>query len=279
MQLAGKFFKQLVPRLSVGLDPQTDFSMSFDWNELIKHRDEVLNLPQILALEKDIRIVICLDEFQNISSFPRFGQLEQSMRSCWQHHDRVTYCLYGSKRHMMTDIFNNPSKPFYRFGDIMLLGKIEDKSWIPFIEEGFIRVGKAIEADAAKKITTLMACHSWYVQQLAYYTLNRTKKVAKLKEVEDALEEVLNANMPLYQREIEDLSATQFQLLKAISDGERQLTSQATMLKYVIGTPRNILKNKQILMERDIIDESEGAFVFLDPAFEIWFRRVFKYSY
>lgn len=41
MSNAASFFKQLSPRLSVGIDPQNDFSMSFDWHELIKNKDEI----------------------------------------------------------------------------------------------------------------------------------------------------------------------------------------------------------------------------------------------
>src|SRR4030095_5972948 len=113
--------------LSLGIEPNTDFSLSFDWKELKKYSDEVLNLPEVISAKKGIRMVICLDEFQNLSSFPGFLHFEKKMRAAWQRHKKVTYCLYGSKRHMMTDIFNNPSKPFYRFGDIMLLPKIETR--------------------------------------------------------------------------------------------------------------------------------------------------------
>jgi uncharacterized protein len=45
MQSGKEFFKKLVPPLSVGIDPHSDFSLSFDWKELSKHADEVLNLP------------------------------------------------------------------------------------------------------------------------------------------------------------------------------------------------------------------------------------------
>ena len=275
MSSAGKFFKQLVPRLSIGLDPQRDFSMSFDWEDLSKNKDEILNLPETIARVKGVRVVVCLDEFQNISSFPGFRVLEKHMRACWQRHKLVSYCLLGSKRHMMNDIFNNPGKPFYRFGDLMFLGKIEAKSWIPFIISGFESTGKKIDPEAARRITELMACHSWYVQQLSHYTWNRTRKKAGIAEVESALEEVLQANLPLYQTETEWLSATQLQLLIAIANGENQLTGQATMKKYRLGTPRNILKNKQLLLEKDIIDRQEGRYLFLDPAFEIWFKRIF----
>jgi AAA+ ATPase superfamily predicted ATPase len=275
MSNATGFFKQLIPRLSVGIDPQNDFSMSFDWNELIKNKDEILNLPETISAKKGIRMVICLDEFQNISAYPGYKALEKHMRTCWQRHKLVSYCLLGSKRHMMSDIFNNPGKPFYRFGDIMFLGKIEEKSWLPFIISGFESTGKSIKPEAARRITELMACHSWYVQQLSHYTWNRTGKKAGMEEVEAALEEVLETNMPLYLMETEWLSATQLQFLIAIAHGETRLTSQSVMKKYQLGTPRNILKNKKLLLDHDIIDLLEGKYIFLDPAFEIWFRRIF----
>jgi AAA+ ATPase superfamily predicted ATPase len=40
------FFKQLVPRFTIGMDPQTDFSLSFDWQEMKQHKNEILNLPR-----------------------------------------------------------------------------------------------------------------------------------------------------------------------------------------------------------------------------------------
>ena len=104
-------FKQLVPKLSVGVDPSSDFSLSFDWEELKRHKDEILNLPEVIAQKKNIRFVVCLDEFQNLATFPDYEGLEKKMRAIWQRQKKVCYCLYGSKRHMMTEIFNNTSKP------------------------------------------------------------------------------------------------------------------------------------------------------------------------
>ena len=127
MSSGKEFFKKLIPKLSLGIDPATDFSLSFDWQELKKHSDEVLNLPEIIAKKKGVKFIICLDEFQNLSSFDAYLTFEKKIRACWQRQKSVTYCLYGSKRHMMTDIFNSPSKPLYRFGDIMILQKIENK--------------------------------------------------------------------------------------------------------------------------------------------------------
>lgn len=275
LQSGKDFFKQLIPTLSVGIDPMNDFSLGFDWNQLKKHRSEILELPEKIAIEKKCRFIICLDEFQNLATFHEFESLENSMRAVWQRQKSVSYCLYGSKRHMMTDIFNNPSKPFYRFGDIMLLQKIKREKWISFIVESFASTKKEISVELAELIPQLMQDHSWYVQQLAHYTWQKTKKKATKKEIQDAFSELIYANTPLYMREIEGLSLTQLNLLKAVAKKEEKLSSLKMLQKYRLGTSASVVKNKAILVKADIIDESDGKLSFLDPAFEFWFLRCY----
>lgn len=275
MSSGKEFFKKLIPKLSIGIDPSTDFSLSFDWHELKKNSDEVLNLPETIAKKRGIKFIICLDEFQNLSSFNDYLVFEKKLRACWQRHKSVTYCLYGSKRHMMTDIFNNPSKPFYRFGDIMLLQKIETKKWVSFICKSFAATDKQIDENTAGIIPLVMKNHSWYVQQLAHYAWNVTHKRATTTEINTALKELINANTPLYQKETESISHTQLNLLKAVAKNETQFTSTAVMNKHQLGTPRNVSKNKTVLINNDIIHEINNKFEFVDPAFELWFKKQF----
>ncbi len=271
---AGKnFFKQLIPKLSVGVNPDTDFSLSFDWGEVTKYKDEILNLPELIGEKQNQNFIICLDEFQNLANFPEYTNLEKIMRSIWQRQKHVTYCLFGSKRHMMADIFTNSSKPFYKFGDIILLPKIKTESWVVFIENGFKNTGKKISKNNAMTIVNLMKNHSWYVQQLSHYIWQLTEDTATKQEIESALLELINANMPLYQKEVESLSITQLNLLKAITNGEQKLTSNSVMQKYNLGTPRNVIKNKTTLLNNDLIHETEIKYEFLDPAFELWFQK------
>ena len=275
MSSGREFFKNLMPKLSLGIDPITDFSLSFDWLELKKNTDEVLNLPETIAKKRGIKFIICLDEFQNLSSFKDYLVFEKKLRACWQRHKSVTYCLYGSKRHMMTEIFNNPSKPFYRFGDIMQLQKIETKKWVSFIHKSFAATDKKIDEKTAEIIPIIMKNHSWYVQQLAHYTWNITHKRATNTEIFTALKELINANTPLYQKETESISHTQLNLLKAVAKGETQFTSTAVMNKHQLGTPRNVSKNKTLLINNDVIHEINNKFEFVDPAFELWFKKQF----
>lgn len=271
-----QFFTRMIPRLSVGNDPYTDFSLSFDWKEVRTDLDEIINLPQTIAEKKKVRLVVCIDEFQNLSRFPDYEGLERKLRAAWQKHTQVSYCLYGSKRHMMLDIFNNASKPFYRFGDLMLLNKIKEESWVDFLVSSFERSNKRIGAELAANIARAMKNHPWYVQQLAHYTWHMTDVEANQDTIQAAIEELLGANSPLYTKEVETISSTQLNLLIAIAKGETQLTSVRVMQDNALGTSANVLKNKQILKQADLIDDTDAGYEFLDPAFELWFKRAFR---
>ena len=155
----------------------------------------------------------------------------------------------------------------------MMLQKISTENWIKFIVESFAATDKTIQESDAEYIPAHMKDHSWYVQQLAHYTWQKTEKNAEKEVIIEALKELIYANTPFYQKEIETISTTQLNLLKAIIKGESQFTSTLVMQKYKLGTPRNVSKNKAILTKNDMIHEVDGKYELLDPAFELWFSK------
>ena len=278
VKTAKDFFKHLIPKITLGADPITDFSVTFELEELKQHKEEILNLPETAAKKQNIRLVVCIDEFQNIHNFKEAEEFEKFLRSVWQYHQNVSYCLYGSKRHLMSDIFNRRNRAFYLFGDIMLLDKIAVEHWEPFIIERFRKTGKAISETLANQIATIMKGHPYYVQQYAHYVWEYTSTTATETLLPVCLERMLEVNQILYQREIEDLTGTQINLLEAIVRGETQFTSIKTMTDYCLGTPHNVLKNLKKLQHLDIIEKTKDKTVFLDPAFELWFKMYYLKS-
>ncbi len=217
-------------------------------------------------------VKVCyIDEFQNLAGLKTYEVLESKMRSVWQMQQKTSYCLYGSKRHMMIEIFNSSSKPFYRFGQIMFLSKIAEKEWVKFIVDSFKDTDKVISHELAMELVQTVNLHSWYVQQLAHFTWNLTEKIAAKDILQSAIGQIVNTNLPLFQNECEALTASQLNLLLAIVKGEQSLTASAVMNKYGLGTPQNVSKNKLRLQKRDLIDKIPEGFVFLDPVFERWF--------
>jgi len=132
-----KFFKSIIPKISYNPLPDSEISFGFEWSDIKKNQDELLNMAEEIAKSKGIQIVLCIDEFQNIATFEEPIGFQKKLRANWQHHEHVTYCLYGSKRHMMMEVFSSRAMPFYKFGDLMFLEKISEEEWVPFIMRNF----------------------------------------------------------------------------------------------------------------------------------------------
>ena len=268
-----EFLKHLAPKISLGTDPMQDFDISFEWKELEKNYAEILNLPQKIAKKKKLHLVICIDEFQNCESFRESKLFQKRLRTEWQHHHNVTYCLYGSRRHMMAELFEKQSNPFYKFGDVMYLPKISRNDWISFIQEQFKATKKNIDEALANRIAAMVQDHSYYVQQLSYLVWVATEKKVTEKNVITAIEDLLAQNSMLYTRDTENLTNAQFNFLKALAEGVHSgLSSRDVLHKYQLGTSANALKIKKGLIQKELIDDTNGIH-FLDPVYELWFKK------
>jgi hypothetical protein len=175
----------------------------------------------------------------------------------------------------MMELFNQSERPFYRFGDMILLEKIGTSEWISFIMKSFNDSGKTINEVFAESIVGQMRNHPYYIQMYCDYVWSLTTKAVSDDILNFAIEEMINHSAFMFQADLENLSGTQINLIKAIAAGETQLTSKHTGDKYRLGTLRNVLKNKELLRSRDILDAQGAQLSFLDPVFEIWLKRMF----
>lgn len=269
----GGFFKQLIPKISFSPDPSTDIGISFRSDEIKKHYSEILNLPEKIAQKKKFNIIICIDEFQNLGFFDEPLAIQKRLRAHWQKHHKVNYLLYGSKRHLLMDFFTKPSMPFYKFGEILFLEKIEERHWIPFIVGRFRDTGKQIGADLAKQIADMMKNHPYFVQQLAQAVWNSTIKKCTPETIEVAIEDLLTQYTILYQREVDQLTNLQIRFLQGLCKGETLFSSSAFLKKYSIGAPGNIKRIKEALENKEIIDITGKEISLTDPLFELWLNR------
>ena len=264
----------VIPQLVIK-DQVTDF-MAFDIKFKPEEKDKltILQLPETLAKKKGIKIIVCIDEFQQLSNLAEYKDMEGKMRSVWQQQEQTTYCLYGSKRHMMMDIFNNSNNPFYRFGQVVFLDKITKNNWMPFIIEGFRKTNKHISEDYASQICDIVECHSWYLQQLSFFIWTKTEKEVTADDFNYGVKQLLNINTPMFQSDSNKLTPAQLELLRAIAAGETKFSSAEVNSKYNLGNPNTLAKNKRSLQEQDIIEKNkDNTFHFVDPIFKLWIEK------
>lgn len=279
MENAKTFLSRFIPKISIGQDPLTDFSIALEYNRANTVTEDILQLPETIAKQKGIKIVICIDEFQQIADFPDSITFQKKLRSVWQLQSNVSYCLYGSKKHMMEKMFQSQSHPFYRFGDLFYLDKISETDWVEYICDRFRVTGKEISRELASEICTVTDRYSSYVQQLAWLVWLRTDKHATKEDVEFGIDRMLDACEPLFIQQTESLSAYQMNFLRALANGDHTGFTRSEILDtYQLGTAANISRLKKALTEKDLIMMTAPKKLEIsDPILALWLkRRVWK---
>lgn len=276
---AKTFLSRFVPKVTFGQDPVNDFSISFEYNTGNNVPEDILRLPERIASQKGYRLVVCVDEFQQIGEFPDSLTFQKKLRSVWQLQSHVSYCLYGSKKHLMENMFQRQDYPFYRFGDLFYLGKISESDWIEYIRGRFEITGKEISVELARRICEVTERYSSYVQQLAWFVWLRCGNAATAEDVEFGIDRLLDACEPLFIQQTESLSAYQMNFLHLLADGIHSGFTRTSVLgSYRLGTTANITRIKKSLTEKDLITISGPmTYEISDPILSLWLkRRVWK---
>ena len=278
MDEARDFLVRLTPKIGIPIDPVSEISVSLGITPETHSPEEILNMVEIIAKRKNRHVVVCIDEFQQVGEFENTKQVQARLRSAWQHHHYTSYCLYGSKRHMMSKIFLNRSMPFYQFGDLLWLQKLPVSDWMDYIISHFEATGRHISEQMVERICEAVDNYPSYVQHLSSILLNHLPQGGTVTEdmMPSAVSELISTNEALYMQQIEPLSGYQMNLLKAIVSGihsgynEKRVRSQ-----FDLGSPSNMVRLRSALIERDLIYSEMRQLYITDPVFALWFRKRF----
>ena len=278
MDEARDFLVRLTPKIGIPIDPVSEISVSLGITPETHSPEEILNMVEVIAKRKNRHVVVCIDEFQQVGEFENTKQVQARLRSAWQHHHYTSYCLYGSKRHMMSKIFFNRSMPFYQFGDLLWLEKLPVSDWMDYIISHFEATGRHISEQMVERICEAVDNYPSYVQHLSSILLNHLPQGGTVTEdmMPSAVSELISTNEALYMQQIEPLSGYQMNLLKAIVSGihsgynEKRVRSQ-----FDLGSPSNMVRLRSALIERDLIYSEMRQLYITDPVFALWFRKRF----
>ena len=274
MVTAKEFLSRLITKVSFSPDSIQEYALSFEFPDKDSSEQDILQLPERIAQKKSLRLVICLDEFQQVAEFQDSITFQKKLRSVWQHQQNVSYCLFGSKRHLMTELFSDTSNPFYKFGDMMFLKKIPTEEWIPFICRKYKDTGKVITEKQAERICKVTENLSSYVQHLSWIVWYKANPVTTNEMIDLSIDELLEQNKVFFQREIEGLTELQLNLLKAVANGvDTGFSKKEIIKKYRLESSANVQGVKKAMIKKDLIDVDGSVITFNDPIFKLWIKR------
>jgi len=182
--------------------------------------------------------------------------------------------LFGSKKHLLANLFQNRMMPFYHFGDTIYLKPISTNDWIPFICGKIVEKGKKISEESVSRICTTVANHSSYVQQLAWNIMVNTETEVTDEIFQQAISELLAQSSPLFIQQIQGLTTYQMNFIRCLcQDIHKDFTSKEVLETYQLGSKSNISRLKKTLIEKEIIEEEGETITLADPVFELWFKQ------
>lgn len=274
MENIKRFLVRVSPKFSFSPEPNSEFSVSLGITPRDYSPEEILDLPERIAKEQGIRIVVCIDEFQQIGEFADSLTVQKRLRGVWQHHQHVSYCFFGSKKHLMENIFQSRRMPFYQFGEMLHLKCIPTEYWVPFICSRFEKYGKKISEEYAARICHTVKNYSSYVQQLAWNVMAETEIEVNEESFTEGFNALLEQNSSLFIQQTEGLTTYQLNFIRLLCNGIHSgFNTQSVVELYSLGSKSNVDRIKKCLIDRELITiEKEGVFL-ADCVFELWFKR------
>jgi uncharacterized protein len=161
---------RLTPTITV--DPN-DGSVSFSFDARAAAEDidatleDLLTMLGRIAADRDRRVVLVLDEFQEIVDID--PALIKLMRSVFQEQPEVAHIYLGSKRHMMRKIFSDENEPFWRSAKQTELDVIPPELFARYAFARFEETGRKLDPATCEGALALTGGHPYATQELLYF--------------------------------------------------------------------------------------------------------------
>ena len=247
------------PRISLDIRNEQEVSLS-------------LNLLFSLVAENKKSFVVAIDEFQQISSYPE-KNVEAILRSHVQQTGNISFVFSGSKKHMLSEMFSQPSRPFFSSTEMMFLEVIDRREYFDFIRSHFSKRGKVIQDDALNSIDEYTGMHTFYVQFLCNRLFSLFKNVSS-EEVKQSMQRILNENQPVYASYLNLLTIIQYRILRAIAleGAVASPTAGSFLARYEIGAASTVSQAVESLARKEFIQNDSGQWSLQDKFFAQWIR-------
>jgi hypothetical protein len=251
---------------------QNEIRLVFDELRLMTHTDEILNLPEALATLKNTRVIVCIEDFQDIEYFdtPAF---QKRLSDTWKAHRTACYLLCGSRKNTMRKLFS-ALNPFYNFGEIIPLEPLDEKLTVDYIVKSYSKSGRVITKEFAEQICRIVCGYPYYVQQLSHLCWLNTRGFVTETVVSKSVDDLYDYNHRLFKMITDALTPSQLNYMRAAIDGTDRFSSAESLALYKLHSSANIARVREALERKEIMEFGKNNKpAFIDPVFELWFRR------
>ena len=257
-------------RLKLTIDHLTgEPALSLDVNNVREAEQSLETIFRYLA-DQPHRIAIAIDEFQQITNYPE-KNLEAILRTHLQTVNNVCVIFSGSRKHILTDIFSTPDRPFYNITEMMEISGILPEIYRTFISGKFMKGSISISGPALDRIIEITGLHTFYVQYFCNRLYSEYRKI-ETDNINQVLFAIVRENEPVYANYLNLLTSMQYRVLKAIAlnDGIDNPTSKEFLSKYDLGAASSVSQAIKSLSDKEFVFLSKNRYRLNDVFLAQW---------
>ena len=219
--------------------------------------------------------IVAIDEFQQIANYAE-KNVEALLRTKIQQCKQTLFIFSGSRRHMMSQMFNSPSKPFYQSAITTDLKPLDKAVYVGFASQLFEKYGKHISAELIEKVYDDYEGVTWFMQMLLneLFALTEKGQNCGMELYPTALKNVIQTQESSYKDMLSNISTKQKPVLFAIAkEGEAiNMTSIKFLKENNLGSSSSVQAALKGLLEKDLITRTEKGYKVYDYFFAEWLR-------
>lgn len=237
-------------------------------------------LDEIFAYieEADKPCIIAIDEFQQIGAYAEHN-VEALLRTKIQRCHKAQFIFSGSKRHVMSNMFNSPSKPFYQSAISMGLEPIPLSIYTEFVVSLFKEWDKNVESEVVESVWKRYDGYTWFVQMMMneLFALTSTNGTCKTDMVPVARHNIVMAQESSYKDLLSNLPPKQKMVLQAIAkEGTAcNITSAKFIKKYNLNSASSVQAAVKSLLKNDLLTQTDNGYRVYDFFLSEWLATVY----
>ena len=271
LSAVARFFRSCRPTIT----PQEDGTPRFSFDIAPSSAKATLDETFAYLKAKNRRVVIAIDEFQQIAEFPEKG-VEAALRSHIQFVPWVRFVFAGSRHHVMSEMFGSAKRPFYQSTEILSLGTIDPAEYEKFARRHFAARRKRVNAKVFHGLYERFEGITWYVQAVLNKVWESGCGLTSARQVDDAVDSLVEGNAIVFHDLLRSQNDASRALLKAVAaEGcVASPTAGAFLSKHGLSSHSTVRSALRNLLDGDLLYQTDCGYVVYDRLFGIWLSRL-----
>lgn len=260
-------------RTGISFDGQGNASWNLGVGDI---KSPSFTLEEIFSYLKaaDRHCIVAIDEFQSINDYPE-QNVEELLRTYVQDCRNAVFVFSGSQKHMMSEMFSSPARPFYQSTSMMFLKPVALSAYESFAQHHFQKADKKLDDDVVRAIYQRFDGTTWYIQKVLNQLFATSNHVVA-SDVDKAVTQIILQNEEAYKDTLFQLTVKQRDLLVAVGrEGKAtQITGMSFVNRYHLSSASSVQKAALLLTEKQLLTQQQGVYEVYDKFLAEWLQKM-----